>query len=116
MAETKELQKEHLDLLLQASSLLNSTLSLDGVLSYLLREAVKIVGAQNGMILLLEEGELVTKTSIPESAEVSYSRSACRKGRSEYRSSRFGKLKFPERCRDPTSCRSCPTRSRLVDG
>lgn len=74
MAETKELQKEHLDLLLQASSLLNSTLSLDGVLSYLLREAVKIVGAQNGMILLLEEGELVTKTSIPESAEVSYSR------------------------------------------
>jgi signal transduction histidine kinase len=74
MADTKELQKEHLDLLLQASSLLNSTLSLDGVLSYLLREASKIVGAQNGVILLEEDDELVIKTSIPDNAEVSYSR------------------------------------------
>jgi signal transduction histidine kinase len=74
MADIKELEKEHLDLLLQASSLLNSTLSLDGVLSYLLREAAKIVGAQNGMILLLDGDELVTKTSIPDNVQVSYSR------------------------------------------
>lgn len=74
MADTRELQKEHLDLLLQASSLLNSTLSLDGVLAYLLREAVKIVGAQNGVILLSEQGELKCKVSIPDNGEIPYSR------------------------------------------
>lgn len=48
---------EHLRLLLQSSTLLNSTLSLDGVLSYLLRETLTIVGAQSGCILRLREGE-----------------------------------------------------------
>ncbi len=48
---------EHLRLLLQSSTLLNSTLSLDGVLSYLLRQTLTIVGAQSGCILRLREGE-----------------------------------------------------------
>ncbi|MFA5507281.1 MAG: ATP-binding protein [Vulcanimicrobiota bacterium] len=71
---TDDLQKEHLDLLLQASALLNSTLSLDGVLAYLLREAVKIVGAQHGAILLQEDGDFVPKAMIPERTDFPYSR------------------------------------------
>mgnify|MGYP000047047537 FL=1 len=54
--------------------MLNSTLSLDGVLAYLLREAVKIVGAQNGVILVKEGEELKVKTAIPENTEFPYSR------------------------------------------
>ena len=54
--------------------MLNSTLSLDGVLAYLLREAVKIVGAQNGVILVKEGEELKVKTAIPEKTEFPYSR------------------------------------------
>ena len=67
--QSQELQKEHLDLLLQASALLNSTLSLDGVLAYLLREAVKIVRAQNGCILLLEDGDWKVQTAHPAHTE-----------------------------------------------
>ena len=54
--------------------MLNSTLSLDGVLAYLLREAVKIVGAQNGVILVKEGEELKVKAAIPENTEFPYSR------------------------------------------
>ena len=43
--------------------MLNSTLSLDGVLAYLLREAVKIVGAQNGVILVKEGEDLKVKAA-----------------------------------------------------
>lgn len=70
----QEPQTEHLDLLLQASAMLNSTLSLDGVLAYLLREARKIVKAQNGMILLRQEGEWVIKIAVPGGDEVYFSR------------------------------------------
>ena len=54
--------------------MLNSTLSLDGVLAYLLREAVKIVGAQNGVILVKDGEELKVKAAIPENTEFPYSR------------------------------------------
>ena len=59
--------REHLDLLLQASALLNSTLDLDEVLRSLLQEASRIVGAENGFILLREDEEWKLHLSINES-------------------------------------------------
>jgi C4-dicarboxylate-specific signal transduction histidine kinase len=58
--------KEHLDLLLQSSALLNSTLDLDEVLKYLLQEASRIVGADNGLILLREKDDWTVHLSISE--------------------------------------------------
>ena len=59
--------REHLDLLLQASALLNSTLDLDEVLRSLLQEASRIVGAENGFILLREDEDWKLHLSINES-------------------------------------------------
>jgi C4-dicarboxylate-specific signal transduction histidine kinase len=58
--------KEHLDLLLQSSALLNSTLDLDEVLKYLLEEASRIVGAENGFILLKEADDWIVHLTIAE--------------------------------------------------
>lgn len=70
--QDQDLDQERLELLLQSASLLNSTLSLDGVLSYLLRETLKIVGAQNGCILLVEDDDWVIQTYLPLSEQKPY--------------------------------------------
>ena len=57
---------EHLDLLLQSSALLNSTLELDEVLRYLLEEASRIVGAESGFILLRADDDWTVHLSSRE--------------------------------------------------
>ena len=52
---------------MQASALLNSTLDLDEVLRSLLQEASRIVGAENGFILLREDEDWKLHLSINES-------------------------------------------------
>ena len=54
-------------MLLQASALLNSTLDLDEVLKSLLQEASRIVGAENGFILLRDEEDWKLHLSINDS-------------------------------------------------
>ena len=69
------LEKEHLDLLISASRLLNSTLDLDEVLHRLLEQATKIVGASSAHILKKEGSEWVPEISItdPEMNEQNHS-------------------------------------------
>lgn len=64
---SENLEKEHLDLLISASRLLNSTLALDQVLHLLLEQATKIVGASSAHILKKEGREWVPEISITDS-------------------------------------------------
>jgi signal transduction histidine kinase len=49
------LEKEHLELLLRASQMLSSSLDLQQVLDTLMDQAVEVLGAERGLILLREE-------------------------------------------------------------
>ena len=59
-----DLEKEHLDLLIQASSMLNSSLDLDRVLGQLLRQATVLVGADSGYILEKDGDSWTVKIAI----------------------------------------------------
>jgi C4-dicarboxylate-specific signal transduction histidine kinase len=67
---SSELEKEHLNLLMQASALLNSSLNLHDVLRQLLHQATVLIGAQNGYIIMLREGKWVVEVAIREKEEV----------------------------------------------
>lgn len=65
--------KAHLDLLLQSAIQLNSTLDLNLVLKSLLSEATRLVGAENGFILLRSGAEWTIHLSSSESEQFSHS-------------------------------------------
>lgn len=51
------LERNHLELLLRASRMLNSSLDLQQVLDTLMSQAVEVLGAERGLILMREEGD-----------------------------------------------------------
>lgn len=66
-------KEEHLEFLLQSSALLNSTLDLDEVLKSLLGEASRLLGADNGLVLLRDGEEWRVHLSINEGWQFSKS-------------------------------------------